>query len=252
VNSLFSFSQLAHFSELVHGISNRTMGSVYPPQEGGRQRLAAALGLSESTLFSTKQVHEVDILQVPSPAYGRWSNGRGADGLITATPGVCLMGYFADCVPLLAYDPVHRVAGLAHAGWRGTVQNIAGHLVEGMGRAFGCAPAGMYLGIGPAIGPCCYEVGEEVIARVQALFSTMPADVLRPGRPGHACFDLWSANRRLLEQAGVPPEHIEVAGICTSCNVERYFSFRREGRLNGLFGAVIGVRAEVGGSKIRA
>jgi len=231
---------LRPFSELVHGISDRTLGSVYPEEAGGRPRLAAALGIPPEALVPTRQVHGTTIVRVPTP---EWDGASGKDGLITAVPGVFLLGYFADCVPLLAYDPVRRAVGLAHAGWRGTLRRMAERLVEALGAAFGARPEDLRVGIGPAIGPCCYEVGAEVIAGVQA---QLPGgeELLRPGRPGHAYLDLWTANRQGLLRAGVRPDHVGAAALCTACNVERFYSYRREGRLDGLFGAVIGLRKE--------
>ncbi len=238
---LVRFRLFHPFPELVHGISDRSYGSVYPAGAGGRTRLAAALGVAEEDLVPTRQVHRAEIVRVPGPGYGDWGGQRGADGLITAVPGRFLMGYFADCVPILAYDPVRRAAGLAHAGWRGTLLRIAGRLVEEMAADFGTFPGDLRVGLGPAIGPCCYEVGAEVIAGLRERFPGHD-DLLRPGRPGHAHLDLWEANRRVLLQAGVLPDRIEVAGLCTACHGERFYSYRREGRVNGLFGAVIGVR----------
>jgi YfiH family protein len=239
VADLLQFQLLQPFPELVHGISDRACGSVYPVEAGGRTKLAAALGIAEASLVPTRQIHRDEIVRVPGPLYGCWSGQHGADGLITDVPGLFLMGYFADCVPVLAYDPVLRAVGLVHAGWRGALLRIAERLVAEMAGAFGTRPGDLCVGIGPAIGPCCYEVGEEVIAGVEHL--PEPEGLLRPGRPGHAYLDLWEANRRALLRAGVPPEQIEVAGLCTACQVDRFFSYRREGRLNGLFGAVIGL-----------
>ena len=241
--ALFRFHLLRSFPELAHGISDRACGSVYPEEEGGRLRLAEALGVSPAALVPTRQVHGDEIMRVPSPAYGRWRSQRGADGLITVLPGVFLMGYFADCVPILAYDPVHRAVGLAHAGWRGTLLRIVERLVAEMGAAFGTRPQDLRVGIGPSIGPCCYEIGEEVIAGVRKQLPDAEA-LLRPGLPGHAFLDLWTANRQGLLRAGVLAAHVEVSQQCTSCHVERFFSYRREGRLQGLFGAAIGVREE--------
>ncbi len=240
---LVRFRLLAAFPEVVHGISDRTFGSVHPPEDGGRQRLAEALGIPPEALVPTRQVHRDEVVVVPGPAYGCWRSGRGADGLVTNTPGLYLLGYFADCVPILAYDPVQQAVGLAHAGWRGTLLGIAGHLVEVMEQAFGTKAADLRVGLGPSIGPCCYEVGEEVISGIRAHLPK-PETLLRPGRPGHAYFDLWEANCQALRRTGVPERQIELSGICTSCQVERFFSYRREGRLQGLFGAVIGLRED--------
>lgn len=236
------FGNLSLFPELVHGISDRSFGSVQHPGSQGRAGLAAALGIPVEALVPTKQVHRAEVVRVPGAAYGRWTEGHGADGLITDRPGVYLLGFFADCVPVLAYDPTHRAVGLAHAGWRGTLLGIARRLVEEMGASFGTRPEDLYVGLGPAVGPCCYEVGETVLKAMEAREDA--SGLLRPGRPGHAYLDLWEANRRVLLEAGVRPERIEIARICTACHVGRFFSLRGEGRVNGLFGAVIGLRPE--------
>jgi YfiH family protein len=239
--ALLYFDLLRSFPELIHGFSDRTLGSVYPEEAGGRLRLAEALGVPLGALVPTRQVHRSEVVRVPGPGYGNWSDSQGADGLITATPGRYLLGYFADCVPILAYDPVQRAVGLAHAGWRGTLLRIAEHLVTEMVAAWGARPEDLRVGIGPSIGPCCYEVGEEVITGVRERLPGGEA-LLRPGRPGHAFLDLWAANRQGLLRAGVLAGHVEVARTCTACQVERFFSYRREGRISGLFGAVIGLR----------
>lgn len=239
------FDLLSGFPELVHGFSDRAMGSVYPEEEGGRRRLAAALDIAPGALVSTRQVHRAEVLRVPGPLYGDWRGGHGADGLTTDVPGLYLLGYFADCVPILAYDPVRRAVGLAHAGWRGTLLRIAERLVSEMAAAWGTRPQDLVAGIGPAIGPCCYEVGAEVIAGVRERLPGGEA-LLAPGRPGHAFLNLWEANRQALLRAGVLPNRIQVLSLCTACHVGRFFSYRREGRLEGLFGAVIGVRDDAG------
>ncbi len=243
--TVLRFELLSGFSELIHGFSDRTLGSVHPEAAGGRLRLAAALGIDPGALMPTRQVHRDEVVRVPGPLYGNWQGGHGADGLTTDVGGLYLLGYFADCVPILAYDPLRRAVGLAHAGWRGTLLRIAERLVDEMVAAWGTRPRDLVVGIGPAIGPCCYEVGAEVIAGVR---EQLPGGdgLLAPGRPGHAFLDLWEANRQALLRAGVLPDKIQVLGLCTACNVERFFSYRREGRLEGLFGAVIGMREGAG------
>jgi YfiH family protein len=239
----YHFTSFSAFPELIHGFSDRAFGSVYPEGMGGQRLLAEALGILPGSFVSTYQVHGDRVVSVPGSEYTDTAGQLGADGLVTALPGLFLLGYFADCVPILAYDPVRRVVGLAHAGWRGTLLDIAGQLVRKMVSDFATLPQDTFVGIGPSIGPCCYEVGPEVVSRVQ---EELPhPDLLlacRSERPGHAHLDLWAANRVLLMRAGISPSQIEVAGHCTSCLVERFFSYRREGELRGLFGAVIGMK----------
>lgn len=238
---LFRFTLLSGFPALVHGISDRTFGSVYPEGAGGRQRLAQALEISPEALVPTRQVHGDRVIVVTGTEDPQGGPGLGVDGLVTGRPGLFLQGYFADCVPILAYDPRRGAVGLAHAGWRGTLFKIATRLVERLTTVYGTDPADLVVGLGPSIGPCCYEVGPEVVAGVRERLP-QPGRLLRSTRSGHAYFDLWEANRELLVRAGVRRQQIELAGLCTACHVERFFSYRREGGLNGLFGAVIGLR----------
>ena len=124
------------------------------------------------------------------------------DTLITDEPGVPLLFRFADCTPVLIYDPPHHALALVHSGWRGTVQAAAGCAVEALVAEYDSRPGEMIAAVGPSIGPCCYEVGEEVIAAVHAVFDR--PDALLPTRNGgRRHFDLWAANRRWLVEAGV-------------------------------------------------
>jgi YfiH family protein len=157
---------------------------------------------------------------------------------------VALSLRFADCTPIIVYDPAHHALGVAHAGWRGTVSKIAVALVEAMSDAFGSEPAALIAGIGPSIGPCCYEVGEEVIAAARTAFEREVER--RDGWPllfsdGAATYlDLWSANRVLLEWTGV--RQIETARLCTACHRQRFFSHRAEAGKTGRFAMVAALR----------
>jgi YfiH family protein len=161
------------------------------------------------------------------------------DALVTDVPGVFLMLRFADCVPVLFHDPVRQAVGLAHAGWRGTVSHIARATVEKMVDAFGCSPADIRAGIGPSIGPCCYEVGPEVVSAAQKAFPDAPF-VLQRGSGERWHFDLWAANHHQLAAAGVT--EIELSGLCTACRTDEWFSHRAEGGRTGRLAAVIGLR----------
>jgi hypothetical protein len=143
---------------------------------------------------------------------------------------------FADCVPILLYDPVQGVVGLAHAGWQGTVKGIATSAVEAMQARYGSRPVDIRAGIGPSIGVHHYAVGAEVIARVRESFGEAAASFL-PETNGAVQFDLWAANRFLLEQAGV--FQVEVAGLCTACHPQDWFSHRAQNGRTGRFGALI-------------
>jgi YfiH family protein len=151
---------------------------------------------------------------------------------------VVLMLRFADCVPILLHDPVRGVVGLAHAGWRGTVSGMSQAVVRTMVDQMGCCPKDIRAGVGPSIGPCCYEVGEDV---AEAALDAFPdADgILKPKANGRWYLDLWAANRRQLASAGVVK--VKVARICTACHTDEWFSHRAEQGKTGRLGALIGL-----------
>jgi YfiH family protein len=147
------------------------------------------------------------------------------DGLATAEVALPLAIFCADCAPILLYDPINRVSCALHAGWRSTVAGISSQAVETLRSVFGTDPARLLVGIGPAIGACCYQVGDEVIeAWCIRRVDRKGLAVRRSTHGWH--FDLVLANRLTLESAGVTPHHIEVAGICTRCRCDEWFSHR--------------------------
>lgn len=143
------------------------------------------------------------------------------------------MTFSADCPLLLVYGSSPAVLGVAHASWRCTVAAIARRLVDFMSGALHCAPSTLRAGIGPSAGPCCYEVKEDVH---QAAAGLPARETLFEKRDGRVYFDLWRANREQLLAAGLLAENIEIAGICTMCRTDLFYSFRREGSGCGHFG----------------
>jgi YfiH family protein len=136
------------------------------------------------------------------------------------------------------HDPKKGVVGIAHAGWVGTVKGMAKAAVEKMGSQYGCKPENITAAIGPSIGADHYEIGPDVITRVQAEFGDQ-AERLLESRNGSVYLDLWTANYIQLKAAGV--EKIEVAGVCTACHLDDWFSHRAEKGKTGRFGALIGL-----------
>ena len=183
---------------------------------------------------------------------------RKADALITRHCGVALAMSSADCVPLMFYDPVESVIGLAHAGCRGTARGIAAVTVHAMSEQFGSDPKNIRAGIGPSIGPCCYEISEEVRCYFmgQHVFDSDPTDaryrkliresavfiVKRVQGRDSLRLDLWKTIRNQLLMAGVLPEHIESSEICTSCKKEHFFSHRGEHGKAGRFPSILALR----------
>jgi YfiH family protein len=200
-----------------------------------RSILTSALGLADRHECTVWQVHSADTIVVDGTA----ANSRvlaQADGMVTDRPDVALTMRFADCVPILLHDPVRRVIGMAHAGWRGTVAGAGPSAVRTMVATYGCRVQDIRAGIGPSIGPMRYQVGEEVVTAVQQAFGN-PDGLIRLADDGSTYLNLWEANRRSLVAAGVV--HIEVAAICTASQTEEFFSHRAEHGMTGRFGAVI-------------
>jgi YfiH family protein len=156
-----------------------------------------------------------------------------ADIILTDQPHITLMMRFADCTPVLFHDPVKKVIGLVHAGWLGTVKMAAKIAVEAMEKNYGSKPGDIRAAIGPSIGPDHYEVGTDVVVEVRKTFGVSNS-VLVKMNDGKIHFDLWEANRLLLKSAGV--KEIEVAGLCTACNLDDWFSHRAEKGKTGRFG----------------
>jgi hypothetical protein len=204
-----------------------------------RLRAFAALGRDPGMLFDVWQVHGVNVVVADAP-HPPQSPHQQADAILTDKPGLTLFMRFADCVPILLYDPERKAVGLAHAGWLGTVRGAAQAAVEAMRARFGTQPADLQAAIGPSIGPDHYVIGTDVIAQVRQAFGEDASSLLM-SMAGGVHFDLWAANRLLLEQAGV--RQIEVAGLCTACHVDDWYSHRAEKGRTGRFGAMIGLKA---------
>ncbi|MCY3990097.1 MAG: peptidoglycan editing factor PgeF [Caldilineaceae bacterium] len=198
-------------------------------------RFCAALGIDPSHPVRTHQVHSTDVAEVGWEDAG--ARQQGCDALITDSVGLPLFLVFADCVPIVIYDPVHHVLGACHAGWRGTVHGMADAALRAMEAAYGTDAADVHVGIGPSIGPESYEVGEEVI---EMAISVLPSGERYFRRHGcdraNPCFDLWQANIEQLKAAGVPGEQIELSGIDTARRTDDFYSHRAERGRCGLFG----------------
>jgi YfiH family protein len=179
-----------------------------------------------------RQVHGTVVLQAP------WDGTPEADAAVAVTPGVLLGIATADCLPVLLVDPVRRAVAAAHAGWRGTVGQIARRAVEALVDQ-GSRPADVLAALGPGIGPCCYEVGEEL----RAAFGPGGAAFFRSGPHGRPHLDVRAANVRQLEEVGVRPERIHHVDHCTSCRSDRYYSYRRDGAGTGRMISFVGFGA---------
>ncbi|MBW4436271.1 MAG: peptidoglycan editing factor PgeF [Pleurocapsa minor GSE-CHR-MK-17-07R] len=199
-------------------------------------RMYAAAGMRDERACSVWQVHSADVVLARRPARNRRWLGS-ADALITDQPDLPLSMRFADCTPLFFLDRVRGAVGMAHAGWRGTVQGVGAATVRAMCAFLGSRPADIQVGIGASIGPEYYQVGEEVVAAVRRHFGETDGLIRRDPADGTAYLDLWEANRRDVMRAGV--EQVEVSGLCTVARNHEFFSHRAEKGRTGRFGAVI-------------
>ena len=205
-----------------------------------RQRSFRALGHPLESLYDVWQVHSFDVVctQAPRPLSAPHLK---ADAILTAEPGVTLFMRFADCVPIILFDPMQRVIGLVHAGWLGTVQSTAARAVETMQARYGSRPQDILAGIGPSVGAHHYPVGPDVVQRVRQAFGADASGLLHSPNGGdpesEVQFDLWSANSLVLQQAGV--QRIEISGICTACDLDDWYSHRGEKGRTGRFGVLV-------------
>jgi len=186
-------------------------------------------------MYDVWQVHSADVVCADKPRSWDIPHVK-ADAILTNNPDVTLFMRFADCVPVLFFDPFQKLVGLAHAGWQGTVKEIVTITVNQMVSVYGSLPSDIRAGIGPSIATHHYEVGPEVIDQVDRVFGPL-AKWLLPSQNGSTYFDLWRANQILLEQAGL--DQIEISGLCTACHPQDWFSHRGEQGKTGRFGALI-------------
>ncbi|MBT8492408.1 MAG: peptidoglycan editing factor PgeF [Deltaproteobacteria bacterium] len=200
-----------------------------------RRLVAQSVGYDPQQLVVTKHVHGTRVWTVG----GELPDPPEYDGLVTDQVGPVLGAFAADCVPIVFGDPDARVCGALHAGWRGTVNGAAVEVVKAM-KALGADPERIRVALGPSIGPCCFEVGPEVVAEFRSKLGEVAGLVVAGPNKEH--IDLRIANRFLLERAGVAPEHIDDSPPCTKCNPERFFSYRRDGFLGGVHMGFIGLR----------
>ena len=237
---------LAAFPEVLHGFFLRqggvspepfhslnlsfTVGDQRPLVVQNRDLVQQALGLT--ALASATQVHGCRECLVTGGNAAAAEEIPDADILITSQPGLGLIIKQADCQAVMLYDPVRRVAANVHCGWRGQVQNVLGEAVTRLQERFGSRPEDLVAAISPSLGPCCAEF--------RNFRQEFPPD-LWPYQVRPTYFDLWALSRDQLTAAGLKPQQIDIAGLCTRCRGDQFFSYRREHR-TGRQGAVIGLR----------
>jgi YfiH family protein len=207
--------------------------------KANRIRSFEALGRNPTSIYDTWLVHSTDVICTDRPRDLDQPPVQ-ADSILTDNPLITLFMRFADCVPLLFYDPQKGIVGIAHAGWLGTVRGVARRTIEKMKSQYGSKPENIVAGIGPSISRDHYEIGPDVILKVRESFGAEEERLLE-SRNGRVYLDLWMANYIQLQKAGL--EKIEVSEVCTACHLEDWFSHRAEKGKTGRFGALIGLQA---------
>ena len=201
-----------------------------------RQLFCETIDIKPERVVSSGQVHGCRIAVVDDGNAGQ--RMADTDALVTGTPGLGLLLFFADCVPLLIFDPKRRVIGLSHAGWRGTHLSIGPRTLAVMQHTFGTDPEDCLVGIGPSIGPDDYEIDRPVMDEIRTLWSK-PEKFSQYHGEGHWLLDLWGWNRNQFEDAGVQPENIRISGISTMRQAEMFYSHRASKGRAGRFGVLM-------------
>ena len=251
---LITFDHLLGIPGLIHGVFTRHGGVSAPPfsslnaawsigdteeaVETNLRLIGGALGVSR--LVASPQVHGETIHVIDGEALARAEKSSSlfitppGDALVTRLHDLGLVIKVADCQPIFLVDPVRRIAANVHCGWRGNVSGFPTRMVRFLADRFGCRPRDLLAAVGPSLGPCCAEF---INYREE-----LPLDFWQfETRPKH--FDLWAITRSQLTEAGLRPENIAVAGRCTRCETDTFFSYRGEGN-TGRLAAVIAWQAD--------
>lgn len=211
--------------------------------EENQRRLARALGVRVEDFTYTHQTHTTNVAVVREEDRGK--RFMETDGMVTDVPGICLVTFYADCVPLYFVDPVHRAIGLSHSGWRGTVKRMGQVTLERMKEAYGTKPEDVFATIGPSICQDCYEVSGDVIEEFRKNFSEFVwSQLFYEKENGKYQLNLWRANQIVLTEAGVEAQNIAVTNLCTHCNPEILFSHRSTGVKRGNLSALLAIKRE--------
>ena len=260
---VIQFKSFRDLSWLTHGFSTRMGGVSKTPFDSMNlsftrgddetdvmenfRRFGKAIGVSDSQMVFSDQTHTANVGIVTEEDLGKGilkpKDYTDIDGLVTNCPGACLVTFYADCVPLFFADPVRKVIGLSHSGWRGTAAAIGRETVEMMGHQFGSRPEDIIAAIGPSICGDCYEVSEDVAQVFRQQFRTEQSDTfLTEKGGGKYMLDLWKVNAYILLDSGILPEHLSVTDICTCCNSDLLWSPRKTGGVRGSLAAFLMIR----------
>lgn len=215
-----------------------TVGDIRENVIENRRRIFQSVDRQVESICDVWQVHSPTVMIAKRPRALEAAHEK-ADAILTNCPEITLFMRFADCVPILLHDPIQRVVGIVHAGWKGTVLKVVNNAVKEMINTFHSKPENILAGIGPSICFNHYEIGHDVANDFRNVFGSDSGEILL--NDDHKIFlDLWKANRILLEQEGV--KHIQISGVCTACHLEDWYSHRGEHGKTGRYGALIALK----------
>ena len=258
-----SYQAFEQFPDIVHAFSTRlggvsqgiyssmnlsfTRGDEDAAVHENYRRLAEAVGFSAEDIVTSDQTHTANVRVITEEDRG---NGitkprpyTDVDGMVTNVPGLVLATFYADCVPLYFVDPVKKVIGLSHSGWRGTVARMGKCTLEAMRREYGTKAADVYCAIGPSICQDCYEVSEDVIKKFRENYDeNLWPEIFYQKENGKYQLNLWKANESVFLESGILPEHIAVTNVCTHCNPDILFSHRTTGNERGTLSAFLALK----------
>lgn len=248
----WELSLFKKFTQVIHGISDRSLGNMKAKSWSmlemslkdektweNLNNFSKKIGFSSSEIVLMNQIHS-DLVWV-AKNYDAGKRIQDTDGLIAKEKNLYLLATTADCLSIFFYDPIKKVVGLAHAGWRGTIARISQHMIGQLRSEFGSNPRDLICGLGPSVAACCYEVKKDVADKFERLFGRNSPFVQE--REGKIFVDLPGANYRLLRGAGIKKENIDLSFFCTFCDNDKFFSLRKEGlKLEGETAAIIGLK----------
>ena len=263
-----SFPQLEELGVVRHGFTTRlggvssgdcssmnlsyTRGDDPRNVEENYNRICKAMGIKKEKIICSNQSHTNYVIMVDEELAGNgvvYENQlNDVDGFVTDVPGICLLTMYADCVPLYFVDPMKKVIGLSHSGWKGTVQKIGAVTIRKMIKEYGCNPQDIYVAIGPSICQSCYEVSGDVIQAFKSVFHKQYwEDLFYHKYEDKYHLNLWKANEIILLEQGIKKEHLTVTDVCTCCNSEVLFSHRASGGKRGNLSALLMIKEEKNG-----
>lgn len=210
-------------------------------------RIAKSIGVKCENMVLSQQTHTTNVRVVTEKDKGKGIvkplDYTDVDGMVTNIHGICLVTFYADCVPLYFVDPVQKAIGLSHSGWRGTVGKIGKETIRKMEEQYGADPKDILAAVGPSICKDCYEVSEDVILEFQKNFKERYwKDLFYRKENGKYQLDLWKANEIIFKESGILPEHIAVTNVCTHCNSEILYSHRTSGDRRGNLAAFLALK----------